>query len=130
VNGFGYVVVRANSHCLHGAVNRSLCGDNNHGDSLAITGNSLEQFKAGEAWHFQISNYDGRGPRHYLFITVLAVTRGLGSISPRGDQFGESCALVFFVLYDQYFFITHDKPSLFRDALSAARGQPPESALI
>ena len=101
------IVVGADAHCLHSAIDAALRGYHNDGDALAIAGNFLQQFQTSQARHLQIGDDNVRRPRRYLLVAFLTITRGFRGIAPRGHQFGQTSAFVLFIFYDQYFFLAH-----------------------
>ena len=122
VDGLGNVVVRAYAHRLNGTIDAALGRNDDHSDDLTVSRNFLQQLQTAEPRHFQIRNDNVRGPERDLFIPFLAVTGSLGRVSPRCNQLCEAGPLIFFIFYDQYFFLAHAQYSLFRLKAMPASG--------
>ena len=107
IDGLGDVVVGAQAHRLHRAVDRALRSHQDHRHGLSLLRQSLQQFDASHTRHLEVCNHDGGIPLRRFFQSLGTVESGFSAIAPGGNQFGEPGALVFFIFNNQYFFVAH-----------------------
>src|ERR1700677_310908 len=133
VYGLLDVILNSQTTGVKSGVSRLLGSYHHYRDRLRQISQFFNQLHAAHAGHFDVRYHDGGSEAGNFLQGFQAIGRSVGAIAPSRNQLSQPGSFVFFVLNNQYAFLSHTflsgflrcsaSTALFREARRAATGQ-------